>query len=215
MKKRIMIRGFFVLIVLVFFASNAHAIGFGFNLTGGGGSTDWEANHEWDSSWDFDFDTDDKRGGIGFIFDTAVAKDTLFNYRLNIGSEAVDYETDGGGTFETTGWFMAHDFGFGIVRKGRLRLWVGPEVRLSYSEGEMDINKDWEMNVFSIGVGPVVGLNVNFGKTLTLALKAGALSMGSGGILEDNFWEDEYNLEGSGSYSFVNVGLIFRIGNDH
>ena len=218
MKKRIMIRGFFVLIVLVFFASNAHAIGFGFNMTGGGGSTNWEAEDWWDGTKVADFDTDDSRVGFGFIFDTTVAKDRLFNYRLNIGPEAVDYDVDGGGTFETRGWFMAHDFGFGIVRKENLRLWVGPEVRLSYSEGELDTDNSSSIDVITMGIGPVLGLNLNLGRTVTLAFKVGALAMSSFGTLEfvDEWgYEDEPDLYGDGSYGFANVGLIFRLGDDY
>lgn len=192
-------------------ATNAMAFGLGFNLSGGGGSTEWDPEVS-----AINFDTDDSRGSVGFVLDTTVAKNFIFNYRLNIGSESVDYEReDGSGTYETKGWFMAHDFGFAIIRKKHIRLWAGPEIRWSYTEGEQDTNKDIEMRALALGIGPVVGLNLNFGKRLTLAFKAGALAMTYDGALESKFFGVESDIEGEGSYSFVNVGLIFRLGDEY
>lgn len=67
----------------------------------------------------------------------------------------------------------------------------------------------------TFGIGPVVGVNLNFGKKLTLALKAGALSMGAGGYIEDKTFDLKWDITEEGSYSFVNVGLIFRLGDNY
>ena len=217
MKRILAINCFAVFLLCSFFPADAMAVGLGFNVSAGGGSTDWEAEDWWGDSYDV-FDTDDSRVGFGFIFDTTVAKDRLFNYRLNIGTEAVDYETEGGSTFETSGWFMAHDFGVGIVRKKSLRLWIGPELRISHSEGELDTDNSSSIDVITIGIGPVLGLNLNLGRTVTLAFKVGALAMSSLGTWEfvDPWgYEDEFDLNGDGSHTFANVGIIFRLGDNY
>lgn len=211
MKRILTINCLAVFLLCRFFLADAMAIGIGFNVSGGGGSTEWEVE---EGSWP-DEDVDVTRGGLGFILDTAVAKNRLFNYRLNIGSEAVDYDIDGGGTFETKGLFMAHDFGFGIIRKKKLRLWAGPELRLSYSEGELENNSNTELHMATFGIGPVVGLNLNFGKTVSLALKVGALAMGGGGYVEDKVSGQEWDISEDGSYAFANVGIIFRLGDKY
>lgn len=215
MKRILTINYLAVFFLCSFFLADAMAAGIGFNLTGGGASTEWEVEQDFSPYYEYDRDVDVARGGIGLIFDTTVAKNRLFNYRLNIGSEAVEYDIDGGGTFETTGWFMSHDFGFGLIRKKNLRLWAGPEVRLSYSEGELENDSSTELHMATFGIGPVVGLNLNFGKKLTLALKVGALSMGGGGYIEDKTSGLEWDITEEGSYSFVNVGLIFRLGDNY
>lgn len=215
MKRILAINCLVVFLLCSLFVTDAMAIGIGFNLTGGGGSADWEVERDFWPYGEDDDDVDVTRGGIGFIFDTTVAKNKLFNYRLNIGSEAVDYDTDYFGTFETKGWFMAHDFGFGIVRKKNLRIWAGPEVRLSFSQGELENNSNTELYMATFGVGPVLGLNLHFGKRVSLALKMGALSMGGGGYIENKTFGLEWDITEEGSYSFVNVGVIFRLGDNY
>lgn len=215
MKRILTINCLAVFLLCSFFPADAMAIGLGLNLTGGVGSTEWEVEQDFFPYSEWEEDVDVTRVGLGLILDTTVAKNRLFNYRLNIGCEAVDYDIDGGGTFETEGCFMAHDFGFGIIRKKNLRLWVGPELRLSYSEGELENVSTTELHMATIGIGPVVGLNLNFGKTVTLALKVGALSMGGGGYVEDKVSGQDWEISEEGSYAFANVGIIFRLGDKY
>ena len=214
MKRMLAINCLAVFLLCNFFTTEARAIGIGLNLTGGGGISEWEIEQDF-FPYKIDKDVDVARGGIGFIFDTTVSKNRLFNYRLNIGSEAAEYDIDGGGTFDTRGWFMAHDFGFGLIRKKNLRLWAGPEVRLSYSQGERETDSNTELYMATIGVGPVIGLNLNFRNSVSLTLKVGALSMGGGGYIEDKTSGLDQDITEEGSYSFVNVGVIFRLGDNY
>jgi len=215
MKRKSVAYAVSLLFVFYITAADAMALGLGFNLSGGGGTSEWTLEDQWVYA-EYDEDVETGQAGIGFVLDTTVAKDGIFNYRLNIGIEEGEYEfEDGGGSFETAGWFMAHDFGFAIVRKKNLRLWAGPEIRWSYSHGEDEIDSSIELDVITWGVGPVVGLNFNFRKGLTLALKAGALGTSSVGRIEDKGMGLEWDIEGSGAYSFFNVGLIFRLGDEY
>lgn len=215
MKRILTINCLAVFLLCSFFPADAMALGLGFNLTGGGGSTEWEVEQDFPPYSKWEEDVDLTRGGIGLILDTTVAKNKLFNYRLNIGYEAVEYDIDGGGIFETEGWFMAHDFGFGIIRKKNLRLWVGPELRFSFVEGEQETNSNNELHMLTVGIGPVVGLNLNFGKLVSLALKVGALSIGGAGYVENKAAAQDWDIEEKGTYTFLNVGLIFRIGDKY
>ena len=63
--------------------------------------------------------------------DSAVAKDKLFNYRMNLGYEHVPRgSTDStfamfnGGSFENI-------FGFGVYRSKLMRVWLGPSLRIA------------------------------------------------------------------------------------
>jgi hypothetical protein len=201
------------------------AAGIGFNVTGGSGSAKWDANN-WShgsSDKDFHFKTDHKRAGIGFLFDTAVGTKKVFNYRLNIGAEAVDYKVKSvyrfnidpnlNGTFETKGLFMSHDFGFKLFERKKLRIWIGPELRLSKIEGKLNDDNNYEISIYSLGLGPVLGLNLNISKTLSLTFKLGALEMASYGELDNRATGEDWDIYADrDNYTFGNVGLIFKFG---
>lgn len=214
-----------LLFLLPFYPTLSMATGIGFNLTGGSGSTDWDAVN-WSHSGsdkDFDYDTDIKRAGAGILLDTAVGSNRLFNYRLNLGWENSDYKIDDvykyvinpnlKGKFETRGWFMSHDFGFRIISNEAFRLWLGPELRISKSSGELKGNEDYEIDLSSFGIGPVLGLNLNMGKTVSLSFRMGALDMRSTGELENRSANIDWDINSdSYTYTFSSVGIIFRFG---
>ena len=79
MKRMVASNVFVLLFVFSFTVTDAMAIGLGFNLSAGGGSTEWDIEDRWLNT-EREEDSDDARGGIGFIFDTAVAKNTLFHF---------------------------------------------------------------------------------------------------------------------------------------
>lgn len=226
MKRACRINYFTLLFLFGFFPAESMAVGFGFNVTGGKGSTTWDANSYHflgPSDNDFHFKTNNERAGRGILFDTALGSNRVFNYRLNIGTERVDYKINKvyryrvhpglSGTFETKGWFMSHDFGFKVFKNRSLRLWVGPELRISRSEGRLDRDRKYEIDISTLGIGPVVGLNLNMGNTVCLTLKIGALAMISDGELDNNATGEDWDiLSDENSYKFANVGLVFRFG---
>jgi hypothetical protein len=196
--------------LIVFPITNAGAVGLGFYVERGSGSSDWEEEDDYDNT--NDFDTDDKRAGFGFVLDTNVAQDRLFNYRLQIGYEKRDTEIKNSiDSADLKGFVMSHDFGFGVLRTRNVRLWLGPELRLAYYTGSPKINDDLDISIFEYGIGPVVGANFNIGSTVTLAVKTGYLFQGFVGIGEDDF-DDEYTYTGTSRNFYVNFAIIFRIG---
>ena len=89
-----------VLFVGSCFIPNAMAVGLGFGYSGGGGGSDWEI-----IDWVFDNTVEertsnDSRTSFGLIFDTTVARNSIFNYRLNIGYADYEADIDGGETVE-------------------------------------------------------------------------------------------------------------------
>ena len=225
MKRLLSITCLSAVFLFFFFMTDSMAAGIGFNVTGGSGSTKWDANN-WSHSGsdrDFHLKTDNERTGIGFLLDTAVGSGKAFNYRLNIGTESLDYKVKSvfrftidpnlSGTFETKGRFMSHDFGFKLFERQKIRIWLGPEIRLSKVEGKLSSDRNYEISISSFGVGPVLGANLNIGKTLSLAFKVGALEMASYGELDYNATGEDWDIYSDNDhYIFANAGLLFRFG---
>jgi hypothetical protein len=154
MKVFFRINSFALALLITLFMGESLAAGIGFNMIRGGADLEWEAEN-WSHSGsdkDFDFDTEFDATGSGIIFDSAVGSGRVFNYRLNLGVERGDYKIDAlypeinapmlSGSFETKGWFMSHDFGFRVFENSAIRLWLGPEIRYSKTEGDLDSNRD-------------------------------------------------------------------------
>jgi len=181
--------------------TEVRAYGLGVYGSYGYGSADWPK--EGDSRPD----KDDNHYSVGLVFDTAVAKDKLFNYRLNIGYEKLTAKPgEGMISYDLNGVVIDNDFGFGLIRNERIRFWAGPEVRLQYLSGRATIGGIdlWNINLFGVGIGPVIGLNYNFGSIVTLGLKGGYLYNYYTGTGSSSDLYAKENL------FFVNAAIIFR-----
>lgn len=225
MKRLLSIHLLSALFLTCFFLTDSMAVGLGFNVTGGGGSTKWDAN-DWSHSGsdnDFHMETDNERAGAGLLLDTAVGSQKVFNYRLNIGRETLDYKVKSvyrfkidpnlSGTFETKGRFMSHDFGFKLFERKKIRIWLGPEIRLSKVEGKLSDDRNYELSISSFALGPVLGMNLNIGRTVSLAFKVGALEVASYGELDNKATGEDWHIyDDNDHYIFGNVGILFRFG---
>lgn len=150
MKKTVL----FSLLTIIFLsvAQSAFALGLGLYGTGGVGWNRWledEAN----------FAGTTYNAGGGLILDTCLAADRVFNYRLKVGAEFL-------GTpdipYNWTRVHVVNTFGFGVVRTKNVRFWLGPEIIFGPFFGP----NRWGVLA---GMGLALGVNVNVGKTLTLA----------------------------------------------
>ncbi|MFC1888480.1 hypothetical protein ACFL4G_01865 [Thermodesulfobacteriota bacterium] len=197
----------------------------------------------WDSLWGnnqwHDVDVDNNKFVIGFLLDSCVARNSLFNYRLNLGVTIVDYEPDvrGAESINGAGFDMKHTFGFGFVRFNRVRVWAGPALKF-YT----DIISGNSTDVINIGVGPGAEMGVNIHVTDFLSIGVSfayfynfVFSDDSSDLTDpwdddDDPWDPYYGYwdpyygydsdDSDGSYSgrehmfCIQIAPIFRVGGD-
>lgn len=164
-------------LVLALGAPDASAIGLGVGFNMGSATSDIEVDGS--PIGEYDFDTTD----IGLVMDTNLSGVSSFNYRLTLASASAEYKDL---VFDDlSGFTIVNDFGFGIITDPDFRLWMGPEVRLSWISGTA--TGQFELDVFSFGVGPVIGGNINIGESFTIALSAAYLLQTTNGDAWDLF----------------------------
>ena len=97
---------------------------------------------------------------VGISIDTNVAKNRLFNYRLNVG-----YQWD---EFSARGLSLDNVFGFGVLRTRAVRLWLGPSIRL----GADSIGGTSRVQLVA-GGGAALGVNLHTGNVGSAAITLG------------------------------------------
>lgn len=205
------------LVVTAGIVSNAEAAGFGVYGNVGSGSATWKPDYFYISYLVYSPDAwkaDTLHEGIGFVLDTAVAKDNIFNYQLNAGYDKFSSDaTAGGRTLDLRGVMMSHTFGFGIIRTSGLRVYLGPEIRLAWQNGS---EPGYEYNLFGTGIGPALGINFNFSGNVTVAVKAGYQMMNYEGEADELLMGAlaDYDLEVDEKLVYLTVGLVFRSAGD-
>ncbi len=211
MKRTMLILFIGVTISICAHVSETMAVGIGFYATSGMGDGEYEFDS--DTNPDIDLDTDIQRCGYGFMLDTAVANDRVFNYRLNIGIYNWSEEFEDDSEFELSGFMISHDFGFGVLRNKYVRLWLGPEVRFALGDGDEDDNHGYDVEIKSFGVGPVLGLNVHLGPVVSLGFKSGYLFEGVNGDADS--LDESIDFSGDDTMYYFTLSLIFRINDEY
>jgi hypothetical protein len=220
-------RFFVAHLVIMFFAavlfiSDAHAFGIGLFYQYGGGSSNWTMEYDenyyngsYHDDWSEDYDGDKTRKAFGFVLDTTIARDMLFNYRLQIGYETWEDEVDDFDTFDMDGITMTHDFGFGVLRTPYVRLWLGPELKFAYTTGSLDSDEHVDVYSLTYGIGPVMGANFNIGPTVTLGIKGGYLFQGFVGTVDNDrysTYENDFDFHGHTDELYFDICILFRFG---
>jgi len=174
---------------------------------------------------DYDTNSDNYCFGGGFVFDTNLSQDRLFNYRLNVGLGWVAIQPDskyddlvdapGGVAFE-----IINTFGFGIVRTSTLRLWLGPQIGFRYVNIDTQIQgnayygeSDFDIDRYIFICGAVVGLNINLEQNFTIGVDGGfrfnsGITYGRFVSDYDYYETDAYTTYGPEGY--FNVSFMFR-----
>jgi hypothetical protein len=193
--------------VLLLGTSDARAAGFGiYGSLGGDGSATWTNDDLYGTS---SSEVETAHQGAGFVLDTAVARDSFFNYQLNLGYDEFTNKFPGSSSdLKLGGLMISNSFGFGIVRTEGFRLWMGPEIRLAWPKGSQS-GVDYDF--FGGGVGPVLGMNFNLPGTVTFAVKAGYLFMNYEGEAENSSTGySSWDLDIKERLIYVNIGILFR-----
>jgi hypothetical protein len=209
------------------------ALGIGGYFTYGSGKVEFK--EDWSNSDEY-FEQRSKGDatyvGGGFILDTAVAKDKVFNYRLQLGFERGKFEfdsvrdedldidiSDNVENFEldVNQYILDNTFGFGIVRTEFFRLWLGPQIRLGFMDGDGSgtyTGEKYKYDIYGgiLGIAPVIGGNFNLRNNLTFGVDlgyrysiiVGNLDKKGGGISESgNWYGNEHNI-------FINFVIMYR-----
>ncbi len=206
-------RLFVIVVMLTFAQGNAMALGLGFYGSLQAGEGDWEFENNFGPDDNFD-GGDLTRLGFGFVLDTAVLKDRLFNYRLDIGFERFDADLgDTPVTAELVGIAADNSFGFGVLRTEKVRLWLGPRVRVAAYGGDFNNDASIDIALVEFGVGGVFGANFKVGPTVVLGVETGIMFSGYAGERENAFGVSN-DFTGSSGNLFLNGVVLFRLGSD-
>ncbi len=243
--KKIIFLILFFLPIASFTAKEAEAIGFGvFVEGGGGGSYFWYIDPRHD---DQSYNNSMGFIGGGVVFDTSLSSGSMFNYRAELGYawkgnikyKAPDYKFDDRSIvsfeFDLNEIKLVNSFGFALYQSETIRFWLGPQFNLIVlwgvkkdtftSQGSPGVTSvkgaEYNLTAGGLGLGVVIGLNINFKGITTLAIEAGfranfnAGTLYSGGDYYNNasylgyYWAKPLSLvlvpEG-----FATVGVIFR-----
>ena len=210
MKKFSIVSLFTMLLIGSIYSTQALAVGKGFYLQTGSGSATWDA--DFDSGFKSSFDSDTSHTGIGFVLDTATAKDKLFNYRLQVGYEKYEDKINGSSSkLKMKSLVIDQDFGFGLVRNKNIRFWLAPEIRIAFASGSPNGSNGYDVALVGFGLGPAVGINFHTSQKLSLALKVGYLKMNYSGAGNDNSSSSNnatYTVHEN--ITFVNFSMLFK-----
>jgi hypothetical protein len=190
------------------FAGNVYAIGLGGYIEFGSGSG--EAEYDIEDSEEFDIDTG--IFGFGFQLETSpLTANKLFSYRLQVGYESRDIETEMDYTFELDGLVINNTFAFGGTVAKQVRLWGGPQIMIGFYSGETDEEFLGETISFAgagFGVGAAVGANFGLGgDKVILTTTLGLTSFGFAGNTELN--DEDETLSGNATEFIFSLGIMF------
>ncbi len=187
--------------ILFGLSAHTYAVGVGLYVSQGSGDADFDGTYS-------NFSADTEQSAIGFTFDTNLSKNRLFNYRLGVEKGTLKFKNFG--QFEVDEVAITNDFGFSMVREDNLRIWIGPELRISFQDKQE--SSGWEYSGVGVGLGPVVGLNWHLGQNgPSLIAKAGVLgSSYAMDVTDPSGWlVDTYTI--TQNSVFMNFGITFRI----
>lgn len=195
-----------LMLVCFFGVSQAGAGGTGFLASTSSGDVEWEVG--WPLSTKYQYDSSEHTG-FGFVLDTAVAKNSLFNYQLNFVFDKWESSDGPAGppdTIDVDMFVFNNSFGFGIVRTEGFRFWFGPEIRVGWGDGSYG-NADFDM--FGFGLGWAAGFNFHVSDGLSLALKIGQQK-------NMNYTSDYdvVDLDAEEDFTYFNIMLLFRSAGD-
>ena len=187
--------------------AQAYAVGLGFSF--GAGTEEWED--------DLEHQGDREISNVGFLVDTAVARNKIFNYRFTFLKE--DNKADSGLLkLDMEGYAMTHDFGFGVLRTKHVRLWVGPQLKASFYDDlySNNLGRKVSGDVFGFGIGPVMGVNVHLPQVVTFSFSAVyyIISGYSGDYDQDGdgtVFFDDHSVDAESNGLALTASLIFRI----
>jgi hypothetical protein len=220
MKTRSIIFSSVIALSLLFMSSSLFAFGLGIYGTAAKGSTDWVYTNPDTNIESPTIGSDVTKRGLGFTLDTALAFDSLFNYRLQIGFTKIKIDREQNYLdIKGNEYHLYNNFGFGVFRSEVIRLWLGPQIgfgfiKAEYDSNTMETNKFWTI-YYAYGI--IVGININIGDVATIALDGGYRwnrHAGNSTIVYKSSPNTKYDRDvtGKGKEAFIDVSFMFRMG---
>lgn len=201
-------------------ASNVYAFGFGAYLETTKGSGNYEDLYD----DDFDYWGPDENGdsidvdafGLGFVMDTNLSGQNVFNYRMSVGYANLDIPESVGTDVDGDRISMDHTFGFGIVRNEAMRFWLGPQIHLDYSNWDIPLGSELlskdSVNFFGFGFGAVAGMNFHIPNAGSICPEFGVRRQlnFSDKYEETYYWYGSYYYD-EVDYSYEETVVFFKI----
>jgi hypothetical protein len=189
----------FAAIIGIVSTTQAHAVGLGFSV--GTGSETW--------SNDVGYNGDRDVSNVGFLLDTAVSRHKTFNYRFTFMKEK---NTAQGSGVDLEGYATIHDFGFAVLNTREVRLWIGPELKVGYYKHLSFSNSSVDSgSATGVGVGPVIGINVNLPRVASFSVTAAYYLIGAyNGDFDyaSSYATGSFDVDSSGLY--LTASVLFR-----
>ncbi|MFH2065090.1 MAG: hypothetical protein ABIK15_07825 [Pseudomonadota bacterium] len=203
-----------LLCFFVFFVSDAKALGLGLTLGKtfkGFASYEYKQVENFPHNFDNAVDYDSSDISFGAALDTNLSKHHAYNYRLEIQRNKITLTDSNSLKINLDKWTMDHNFGFQVYQDGLVRIWIGPQLRISYAKADSDLQQT------GLGLSPVIGMNLNTDSKLSPSLTIGFRNEAFYGSYKETVNSDG-NIHKARkefvSYSrgiFVNISLFFRI----
>ncbi|MFH0976744.1 MAG: hypothetical protein V1874_13250 [Spirochaetota bacterium] len=214
---------------IMLLSSPVKAIGMGGYVTGSYSYYQWEYNSEYYSYYhqvpDVRFNSNGYKIGTGFIFDTGIANDRLFNYRLQIGVNKVKMYNNHSDIPNVDGYEYSiyNNFCFGFIRTPMFRIWAGPQFGFGFFDGTYDVKTestypDEDSNYLSTtfaSIGLIAGINIHFDYKLSLGIDGGfryKYHSGDAGIDRNTYWEE---IKGREYETFIELSVLFRLNDQY
>ncbi len=163
------------------------------------------------SSYTAEIDNTNKSLGIGIVLDTAVARNSAFNYRLNIGAHNFQYKfgDEHANSYTGQGGHIENIFGLGIGRNHKIRLWIGPTIGAKYEKGNNTTYNTIKLTTWSIYGGIALGCNIHTSESSSLFLNAHYAKHYGRGKIYDSDEKFPYETEAKGYRIYG--GMMLRI----
>ena len=206
-------RGLFLGLVALFWANSAAAIGLGgyFEYRRGWGEYDSLISCIGSSCFTLPVSGDWDRStyGGGFLLDTNVAGNRVFNYRLSIGYVGTEETSRLTGTTDLDGLLINNTFGFGVLRTSKVRLFLGPMIGLGFQLPDrtplFDIT-GYDFVDLNFGAGAQIGLNFHISDSFSLSVAPAYEYMG----LFRFYANPDTTLVGGEHVVSINLGFMWR-----
>lgn len=173
-----------------------------------------------DTDWILPQSYETGRISAGFTVDTAVARDKLFNYRMNLGYEHINEKFNdvtfarfNGGSFENI-------FGFGVYRTNLMRVWLGPSLRIAagvLDESDFPGGLPGSIVNLTAGGGIAAGVNLHTGHIGSAAFTIGyqyayqgRFASGGGVVIPDYLQGRDQRVNFNFAYFFRGKGERFE-----